>query len=146
MIDMPRIVHKQKGPFGETVYTDENYRVIGTSHKGLFGEEVFLDKDFRYAGTKRKGILGEDVFLDKDFRVTGYGRKGLGGKVYLDKDGRYAGWSGKGLGEHETVFLDDAGGKRVEGIDEVKKYTAGAWTFVGVVFAVIILVLYLLMR
>ena len=57
---MPRIVHKQKGPFGETIYTDENYRVIGTSQKGLFGEEIFLDKDSKYAGSKQKGILGED--------------------------------------------------------------------------------------
>ena len=50
---MAKIIHKQKEPFGETIYTDENFRVIGTSHKALFGEEVFLDSDFRYVGSKR---------------------------------------------------------------------------------------------
>jgi len=133
---MPRMVHKQKGPFGETIYTDENFRVIGTSHKGLFGEEVFLDKDFKYAGSKQKGILGEDVYLDKDYHVAGYGRQGLSGsKILVDKDGKYVGRTGKGLGQDEYAFLDGE-----ESEPPAKASTAGGWIFLICVLAAVALV------
>ena len=48
---MARFVQKRKGPFGETVYFDENFHMIGTSSKGVFGEEVFLDENYHFAGT-----------------------------------------------------------------------------------------------
>ena len=95
---MPKIVHKQKNPFGGDVYLDENYRVVGYSQKGLFGEEVILDKDLKVAGRKQKGVFGEDVWLDRDYHVRGYGHKALGDtRVYTDQDGHYAGWGGDGF-------------------------------------------------
>ena len=103
---MPRMVQKQKGLFGETIYTDENFRVIGYSHKGLFGDEIFLDRNMRYAGEKRKGLFGEDVYVDRNWHVTGYSRQGLGHeKIILDRNSRYKGRTGS-LGREEYLIMD----------------------------------------
>ena len=47
---MPKMIHKQKNPFGGEVYTDENFNVIGYGRKDSLGMEVLLEKDFRYVG------------------------------------------------------------------------------------------------
>ncbi len=134
---MAKMIHKQNGLFGETVYLDENYRMIGSSRKGLFGEEVFLDKDLRYAGSKQKGLFGEEVYLDKDYHVPGYGRKGLGNtRIYVDRDGHYAGWGGKGFCDEEVVFVDE---KRSGGSGPVtRRRLIGAWIFLAVILGLII--------
>ena len=132
---MAKIVHKQKGLFGETIYTDENFRMIGSSRKGLFGEEIILDRNGRYAGSKRKGLFGEDVYLDKDYHVTGYGRQSLlGTKVFLDKDGKYVGRTGKGLGQDEYAFFNG-----MEDGAPAKSSTAGGWIFLVCVLIAIVL-------
>lgn len=142
---MARIVHKSKGLFGETIYTDENFRLIGTSQKGLFGEEVFLDRNMKYVGSKQKGLFGEEVYLDKDFHVQGYGRKGLGNsRVYVDKDGHYAGWGGKSLGSEEAAFMD---GERMEESETgARSNVLGGLIFLGIVLASIALFIWAVVK
>ena len=112
---MPKIVHKQKNPFGGDVYLDENYRVVGYSQKGLFGEEVYLDKDFN---------------------VSGYARKGLGdAKIFVDRDGHYAGWSGKGLGSERVAFMDGEMSGKSEQV--TRRGLVGGWIFLAVVLGLI---------
>lgn len=142
---MPKIVHKQKSPFGGEIYLDENFRVIGHAQKGLFGEEVILDKDFKYVGSKQKGLFGEDVYLDKDFHVQGYGRKGLGDtRVYVDKDGHYAGWGSDGLGSEVVVFLD--GNRSGEREPVTRRGLIGAWIFLAVVLGLLALFVWMILK
>ena len=137
MVRMARIVHQSKGLFGETIYTDEHFRLIGTSRKGLFGEEVFLDRNMKYVGSKQKGLFGEDVYLDQDFRVSGYGWKSPGDtKIYTDQDGHYAGWGGKGLGSDEMMFLD--GERSGEHEPVTKRGVIGGLIFLGMILGVIV--------
>ena len=37
---MPKMIHKQKNPFGGEVYLDENFNVLGYGHKDSLGREV----------------------------------------------------------------------------------------------------------
>ena len=85
---MPKMIHKQKNPFGGEVYTDENFNVIGYGRKDSLGREVFLDKDFRYVGEKEKNLF-EDP--DKDRK----GNSPSVNTVYTERDYRYLGKVGK---------------------------------------------------
>ena len=58
---MPRMVHKQKGPFGETIYTDENFRVIGTSHKACSAKKFFSTKISNMLAASKK-VFSERMY------------------------------------------------------------------------------------
>jgi len=111
---MARMIRKQKGILGESIYTDSHFRTVGTSRK--FGNsELLFDRNGKYIGQKRKGLFGEDVYLDEQWRVKGYGTKTPLGTVYSDKDFRYKGWGGNNPVTGETAFLnDDEAGEDLE--------------------------------
>ena len=106
---MPKIVHKQKSPFGGEVYLDENFRVIGPAQKGLFGETVYLDRNWKVKGYSRKTSLGNTVYVDKDYHYKGRGGS-IGEEEYLlleedREDACEAGRRGIGAGFFLIVLL-----------------------------------------
>ncbi len=144
---MPKIIHKQKNPFGGTTYLDENFHVIGYGHKDSLGREVLLDKDLRYAGEKRKGLFGEDIYVNKDWKVQGYGHKGLlGNTIITDKDFKYKGQTGK-FGQEEFLFLDgDRQEEKREDIYQRGKRGMMSGIVIFVTFMAIIAVMWLLSK
>lgn len=142
---MPKMIHKQKNPFGGEVYTDENFNVIGYGRKDSLGREVFLDKDFRYVGEKRKDLFGGDVYLDKDWKVRGHSQKGpMGETIYTDKDYRYLGRGGS-FGGREYVWLNGRSPERQEPYREGKSELAKG-IFILVLFIGITIVLWLISK
>ena len=138
---VPKMIQKHKGLFGETIYTDENFRMVGTSRKGLLGEEVFLDRDMHFAGTKSKGPLGTEIYMDQDLHVAGFSTKGPGNtRILTDQNGRYIGFAGKDPGDQETAFLNGGRNSREE------KSPVGALIFLGVALVAIVLLMLLILK
>ena len=133
---MARMIRKQKGILGENVYTDGNFRMIGTSRK--FGKsELLFDRYGKYIGEKRKGLFGEDVYLDNKWNVKGYGTETPFGKIYTDKDFRYKGWGGSNPITGETAFLNEDEEEEADGLGNEPA------TAFGIIGAIIFLVVFL---
>ena len=95
---MPKVLYKQKNPFGGDVYTDENSNIIGYGHRDAQGKGVFLDKDFRYVGAKEKNLFGEP---DKSRK----GKESSGNTVYTDRDYSYMARGGT-TGGKDYIWLN----------------------------------------
>ena len=141
---MPKMIHKQKNPFGGEVYLDENFNVVGYGQKDSLGREVFLDKDYRYVGTKQKDLFGGEVYIDHEGKVKGHSRKGPSGNtIYTDRDYSYMGRSG-GAGKREYILMDGKGSGREDSGRGKTRLALGLILFA--VLAGIVFVMWMLMR